>query len=57
MIGGKITHKELSYKITGLAMQVHNELGCGFLEKVYENALMVLLRKDGIRQSSRRPFR
>jgi GxxExxY protein len=29
-------------------MQVHNTLGHGFLEKVYENALMVLLRKEGL---------
>jgi GxxExxY protein len=41
----KVVHKELSHKIVGLAMQVHRELGSGFLEKVYENAMMVLLRK------------
>ena len=44
----KIFHKELSYKIIGVAMQVHRELGFGFLEKVYENAMMVLLRKEMI---------
>ncbi|WP_319204590.1 GxxExxY protein [uncultured Ilyobacter sp.] len=33
-------YKELSYKIIGLAMEVHRELGSGFLEKLYENALM-----------------
>ena len=38
---GKVIYKDLSYKIVGLAMQVHNEMGPGFLEKVYENALMV----------------
>ena len=43
-----IIHKELSYKIIELALEVHNELGCGFLEKVYENALMVLLDREGI---------
>ena len=35
----KIIYKDLSYKIIGFAMEVHKELGCGFLEKVYENAL------------------
>ena len=44
----KILYKELSYKIIGLAMQVHRELGSGFLEKVYENSLMVLFRRDKI---------
>ena len=44
-----IIHKELSYKIVGLAIQVRKELGFGFLEKVYENALMVLLAENGIK--------
>jgi len=44
----KILYKELSYKIIGLAMQVQRELGSGFLEKVYENSLMVLFRRDKI---------
>jgi len=43
-----ILYKDLSYKIVGLAMQVHTELGFGFLEKVYENALMVLFEENGI---------
>ena len=43
-----IIHKELSYKIIELALEVHNELGCGFLEKVYENALMILLGRESI---------
>lgn len=44
-----ILYKDLSYRIVGLAMQVHNSLGHGFLEKVYENALMVLLKREGIK--------
>ena len=31
----KIIHRELSYKIVGLTIQVRKELGYGFLEKVY----------------------
>ena len=43
-----IVYKDLSYKIIELTLKVHNELGCGFLEKVYENALMILLDREGI---------
>jgi len=36
-----IYHKELSNKIIGIAIEVHKTLGNGYLEKVYENALML----------------
>jgi GxxExxY protein len=39
---------ELTHCIIGCAMQVSNELGVGFLEKVYENALAIELRKQGL---------
>jgi GxxExxY protein len=35
----KIIFKEESYKIVGLCMEVHNNLGKGFLEIVYKDAL------------------
>ena len=35
-----IYSKELSDKIIGLAIEVHKTPGNGFLEKVYENALI-----------------
>ena len=44
----KVLYADLSYKIVGLAREVHRELGFGFLEKVYENSLMVLLRRESI---------
>jgi len=44
----KIVYKDLSYKIVGLAMEVHTKLGHGFLEKVYENALMLLFQRERI---------
>jgi GxxExxY protein len=51
----KIFHKDLSYKIIQLALEVHNELGCGFLEKVYENALMMLLERENIPAKQQAP--
>jgi GxxExxY protein len=42
-----ILYADLSYKIVGLAMKVRDELGYGFLERVYENSLMILLRESG----------
>ena len=48
-------HKELTYKIIGCAMEVHRELGYGFLEKVYENSLMILLEKEGINARQQHP--
>ena len=53
----KIIYKELSYKIVGIAMDVHKELGCGFLEKVYENALAILLNKNGIDIKQQAPLK
>ena len=44
----KLLYRELSYRMVGCAMQVRDELGYGFLEKVYENALMVALHEAAI---------
>ena len=41
-------YKDLTHKIIGAAFEVRTILGYGFLEKVYENALMVELRLRGI---------
>ncbi len=35
-------------RIIGCAFEVSNALGCGFLEKVYENALALELRQAGL---------
>ena len=53
----KIIYRDLSYKVVGLAMEVHRKLGAGFLEKVYENSLMVLLRREAIAARQQFPVR
>jgi GxxExxY protein len=39
---------ELSNRIIGSAIKVHKALGPGFLESIYEAALVIQLRKDGM---------
>jgi len=45
-------HEQLSHisrTIIGCAYKVSNTLGCGFLEKVYENAVAFELRRAGLK--------
>ncbi|MDR2511065.1 MAG: GxxExxY protein [Bacteroidales bacterium] len=44
----EILYKEESYEIIGKCMQVHRELGNGFLEIVYKDALEYLFQKYDI---------
>lgn len=44
--------RELTYKINGAIFEVHRILGEGFLEKVYENALLVELQNQGLQAES-----
>ena len=39
---------DLSYKIVGLAIKVHKELGAGLLESIYERCLKYELEKNGL---------
>lgn len=41
-------YPEESNKILELAYQLHRELGCGFKEKVYQDAFEVLLKENQI---------
>jgi GxxExxY protein len=47
---------DLTKTIIGCAYKVHNTLGPGFLEKVYENALRIELEKLGLRVKQQEPI-
>lgn len=47
----------ITEKIIGCAYTVSNSLGVGFLEKVYENALVHELRKAGIKLVQQEPIK
>lgn len=46
---GVLIHGELTKQIIGAAMEVYNTPGSGFLEKVYENAMIVELGLCGLK--------
>ena len=47
-------HKELTGKIIECAYKVNNILGFGFLESVYQNALLIQLQKCGLKAEKQR---
>ena len=47
-IMGMFLYQEESYKIRGAIFAVHRELGCGFLERVYQDALEYEFKERGI---------
>ncbi len=44
----KYLYKQECYNIIGAAMEVHSELGHGFLEPVYQEALTIILEERSI---------
>lgn len=48
---------ELTYQINGAIFEVNRELGVGFLEKVYENALLVELMERGLKTEKQVPIK
>ena len=52
---GKLLHAKLTRSIIGCAFEVINELGCGFLESVYEKAMMIALADTGLSVQSQKP--
>ena len=51
----KLLHEETTQRIIGAAFEVHDQLGYGFLERVYQRALQVeLLRRGAIAEIEKR---
>jgi len=44
--GKGLEHETLTEKIIGCAIEVHKRLGPGFLESIYENALIIELQRQ-----------
>jgi len=44
-----LAYEELTKKIIGAAIEVHRQLGPGFLESIYENALVIALHQMGLK--------
>ncbi|MCI0640057.1 MAG: GxxExxY protein [Gemmataceae bacterium] len=53
---GDLIHKEISEAIIGLAMKVLNTLKPGLDEKLYERALVIELRKKGLKVEQQKEF-
>lgn len=51
-----LLYEELTSKILEACFEVSNELGAGFLESVYQNALVLALRQKGLKVESRKPI-
>ncbi len=54
---GELKFKELTAKIIGCSFEVSNELGNGFLESVYEKALIIALSDAGISAESQQTIK
>ncbi len=53
----RLIEEELTGKILKAFYTVFNELGFGFLEKVYENALLLELRNRGLKTERQVPLK
>jgi len=48
---------DVTYAIDGVVFEVNRVLGPGFLEKVYENALLIELKKRGLKVETQVPIK
>ena len=54
LLGDEATNT-ITEKIIGCAFRVRDKLKCGFLEKVYENAMVIELKKAGLQVEQQAP--
>jgi len=50
-------YQNLTSDILNCAFEIHNSLGCGFLEKVYEKALIYELESRGLKVTSQKAIK
>jgi len=53
----ELLHKELTEEILNVFYAVYNELGYGFLEKVYQNSLYIELKSRGFKVEAQKQIR
>ena len=51
-----MTENEIAYKVIGLAIDVHQQLGPGLLEKAYEECLFHKIVKSGLYAEKQKPM-
>jgi GxxExxY protein len=50
-------HLDITEKIISAAFEVYNRLGPGFLESVYENAMIIALKKRGLKVEKQKIYK
>jgi GxxExxY protein len=53
----KMNIDDITYRINGAIFEVNRELGTGFLEKIYENSLIIELKKIGLKAENQVPIK
>lgn len=53
----ELLHKDLTEKIIKVFYDVYNELGYGFLEKVYQNSMLFELKSRGLKVESQKQIK
>lgn len=53
----ELLHKKMTDEIIKTFYDVYNELGCGFLKKVYQNALYIELKSRGFKVEAQKQIK